>query len=77
MSTLTVSVCWDQPINNGAIITGYKLEIACVTPLLSVNDEDDNSDDDSDEEEEEDEPVEDEDGGDGTHDEGDESEVKI
>jgi len=63
-SGTAVNISWDQPINNGAIITGYKLELAQVsaTPELVESDTEDEE-----EEEEEDEELDD--------DVGDESEV--
>ena len=36
-SGTAVNISWDQPINNGAIITGYKLELAQVSLTYRTN----------------------------------------
>merc|ERR1719419_2216300 len=41
----TASVSWEEPINNGAIITGYKLEISQVSETPVVDSESEDEDD--------------------------------
>jgi hypothetical protein len=62
-----VSISWDQPINNGAIITGYLLQMACIceglaasTTLSAADVDQDSGSDFTDEEEENEEEENDE-----------------